>query len=157
MWGQNLPLNLKNKTAASPGTQGKPNALAESAYGADTANPFPAPTDLKLGAITVPFLGVHYFDGAGSPTFDLRARSGLLASVKKVDVAKAPASADKGILATGAVDWLGLPDNGRGLGVGLNYVYRVVTAGGTAQACSTSGAGSLSVPYAAQYWFYGPA
>ncbi|KAH8911700.1 hypothetical protein BR93DRAFT_962934 [Coniochaeta sp. PMI_546] len=157
LWGQNLPLNLKNKTAASPGTPGKPNALAESAYGADTANPFPAPADLRLGAITVPFLGVHYFDAVSSPTFDLRSKAGLLASVKKVDVAKAPATADKGILKTGAVDWLGLPDNGRGLGVGVSYVYRVVTAGGVAQACSTSGTGVGSVPYAAQYWFYGAA
>lgn len=110
-----------------------------------------------MGALALPFLGVHYFDAASSPTFDLRAKAGLLASVAKKDVAKAPQPQDKGVLATGAVDWLRLPDNGKGLSQGVGAVYRVVTAGGAAQGCATSGAGAGSVPYAAQYWFYGTA
>lgn len=63
------------------------------------------------------------------------------------------------MLETGAVDWLELSDNGRGLSKGVSTVYRVVTAGGVAQACSASGANAngtvFSVPYVAQYWFYG--
>jgi hypothetical protein len=154
LWSQPLPLNLKNASAADPGSPGKPNVLPESAYGADTTNPFPVPADLKMGPMTIPFLGVHYFDGTGTPTFDLQAKSGLKAVVGKKDNVKAPASADKGILQTGAVDWLRLPDNGKGLSSGVSVVYRVVTAGGSAQLCSTSGVGSGSVPYTAQYWFY---
>ncbi|KAH8744991.1 hypothetical protein F5883DRAFT_588344 [Diaporthe sp. PMI_573] len=57
-----------------------------------------------------------------------------------------------------AIDWLQLGDNGRGLSRDVAQVYRVVTAGGIAQACSVSGVNNpgqaLSVPYAAQYWFY---
>jgi hypothetical protein len=158
LYGQNLPINLQNPAAASPGTPARPNALPESSYGAVVAKPFNLPPpDAKLGPHNLRALGVHYFDKAGTPTFDLRAATGLFASVRKVDVAPAPAGADKGILGTSAVAWLGLPDAGLGAGVGVSKVYRVVTAGGNAQACSVSGAGSGSVPYAAQYWFYGTA
>lgn len=146
-----LPLNMKNPAAANPVGP----ALPESSYGAVTANPFPAPADLKMGPLTLPFLGVHYFDINGSPTFDLVQKAGLLASVAKKDNVKAPTSADKGLLNTGAVDWLRLLDNQKGISQGLSAVYRVVTAGGAAQACSVSGAGSGSVPYVAQYWMYG--
>jgi hypothetical protein len=157
LYGQDLPLNLQNKAAAPPGSQTAPNALPEASYGAVVGQPFLPPVDSRLGAIALPYLGVHYFDVLSRPTFDLKAKAGLFASVQKVDVVTAPATAEKGILGTGAVQWLRLPDNGAGLGVGLGEVYRVVTAGGAAQACSTSGAGSGSVPYAAQYWFYGAA
>lgn len=84
---------------------------------------------------------------------------GLFFSGAKEDDVAAPTDSDAGLLDTKAVDWLQLADNGRGLSKGITNVYRVVTAGGGAQACSVSGATEtgevFSVPYAAQYWFYG--
>lgn len=156
MFSQDLPLNLVDTTAASPGTTDAPNALPESAYMSDTSDPFPAaPSDLSLGAsMTASFLGHHYFDGLSAPTFDLSSTAGLRFSGAKAAGVKAPAGSNTGIISSGAVDWLQLADNGRGLGVGVSYVYRVVTAGGAAEACSVSGAGVGSVPYTAQYWFF---
>lgn len=146
---------MPDASAASPGTPEQPNKLPEANYGAVVADPFPVGADLELGAVKLPFIGVHYFDGAGVPTFDIAEKTGLLAVVAKKDNVKAPASADKGIIGTGAVDWLRLTDTGAGKGVAA--VFRVVTAGGSAQPCSVSGLGVGSVPYTAQYWFYGTA
>jgi hypothetical protein len=155
LWSQPLPLNLVNEKAASPGTPSQPNVLPEASYGADTSDPFPRGTDLQLSpSMTLKFLGHHFFDISGTPTFDLSA-AGLKGSVVKTGAANAPAGADKGILNTGAVAWLQLSDSGKGLSSGISMVYRVITAGGAAQACSTSGAGQGSVPYTAFYWFYG--
>lgn len=67
----------------------------------------------------------------------------------------APEGADKGILGTGAVDWLELGDSGIGLSDGLSVVYRVITAGGAPQPCSVVGPGEQSVPYTTYYWLYG--
>jgi hypothetical protein len=52
-----------------------------------------------------PILGHHYFDAAGTPTFDLTAVGKIFYGAKTGDI-KAPASADKGPAGTGAVDWL---------------------------------------------------
>ena len=151
LFSQTIPLNLADPSAADPATP----ALPEASYGA-TADPFPAPADLVIsGMDPIAFLGRHYFDAAGTPTFDLSA-SGLFFSGAKAGGVKAPADADKGILSTGAVDWLQLGDSGKGLSSGVSYVYRVVTDGGVAQTCDVSGAGAGSVPYTAQYWFFGP-
>ncbi|KAK3377685.1 hypothetical protein B0H63DRAFT_222285 [Podospora didyma] len=125
---------------------------------ASATAPFPAPKDVKVGNTNLKFLGRHYFDSLGSPTFDLSTVN-LKASVKK-DVnggIDAPATADKGPMGTGAVQWLRLIDNGRGLGKGLTNVYRVVTAGGVSPSCDKAGPNVISVPYATYYWFYGPA
>jgi hypothetical protein len=81
--------------------------------------------------------------------------AGLKASVTKRINLAAPNGADKGILNTGAVDWLELGDSGKGLSQGLSIVYRVVTAGGAPQPCSVAGVGLQSVPYTTYYWFYG--
>lgn len=160
LFNQDIPLNLVNPSAANPTV---PVAVTESDYQANSADPFPSPaTDLDLSAqgISAKFLGHHYFDSKSSPTFDLSASTNALffSGAKTGDV-KPPTSADKGLFATGAVDWLELGDNGRGLSKGVSTVYRVVTAGGVAEACSVSGvnpAGQVfSVPYVAQYWFYG--
>ncbi|KAK0726944.1 hypothetical protein B0T26DRAFT_637671, partial [Lasiosphaeria miniovina] len=140
LYGKPVPLNLIN-----------PNT----GYGA-TASPFPRAADLTLGNIRASFLGHHYFDQFGSPTFELLTVN-LKASVKKLEGFNAPATADKGILNTGAVQWLKLIDNGKGFNKGLTTVYRVVTAGGAAEACSKIGPGVVdSVPYTTYYWFYGP-
>ncbi|TPX06725.1 uncharacterized protein E0L32_002221 [Thyridium curvatum] len=152
LWTTDIPLNLENGAAKGPGTPDAPNVLPEAQYGA-TKDPFPAPSDLTLGSVgPMPFLGHHFFDTAGVPTFDLSA-PGLLGKVAKTGGVAAPATADKGILSTGAVDWLQLKNNGNSKGITL--VYRVITAGGNPQACSVSGApGAGSVPYTAFYWFY---
>ncbi len=68
---------------------------------------------------------------------------------------KAPATADTGILATGAVDWLQLIAKDNGLSVGIKLVYRVITAGGASETCATLDAAAGSVPYTAFYWFFG--
>lgn len=121
-------------------------------------DPFPDPAaDLVLGGLApIAYLGHHYFDAAGVPIFDLRAAGdGLFGRVAKADGVAAPPASDGGVLGTGAVDWLRLVDDGTGAGEGVTAVYRVVTAGGQAEPCSQSGAGSGSVPYTAMYWFYG--
>lgn len=166
LWDQAIPLNLLFPVAANPAASGAGAASTtypETYYQADAANPFLSPDqDLSLSAegINAPFLGHHYFDSLSSPTFNLSGSSGgLFFSGAKVGDVKAPASADKGVLATGAIDWLQLADNGRGLSKGVSTVYRVVTAGGVAEPCSVTGpnpAGQIfSVPYVAEYWFYG--
>ncbi|KAL2178176.1 uncharacterized protein P884DRAFT_242586 [Thermothelomyces heterothallicus CBS 202.75] len=145
LWEQPLPLNR----------------LAGSRFGADPVAPFPAnpAADLRLRGLPAAarFLGHHYFDIDGVPTFDLPAAAagGLRAAVARVDSESAPATADKGVLATGAVPWLRLDDNGRGGSRGVASVFRVVTAGGNPQSCSVAGEGVQSIPYAAFYWFYG--
>lgn len=166
LWNQSIPLNLVNETAAIPGTPQQPNALPESQYGADVTDPFPSPAPAVLASLLqsrppafrgvpaeLPFLGHHFFDASGTPNFDLAAAN-LYATVNKTASVAAPASADLGVLGSGAVPWLRLDDSGKDLSRGLSTVYRVLTAGGAAEACATSGAGSGSVPYAAFYWFY---
>lgn len=166
LWDQAIPLNLVNPAAAGPvsTTSGiAATTFSETDYQADAANPFPSPAaDLAITSqqVSAPFLGHHFFDALSAPTFDLSASTqGLYFSGAKIGDVKAPTDADKGVLTTGAVDWLELGDNGRGLSVGVSNVYRVVTAGGVAEACSVSGANPtgqvFSVPYVAQYWFYG--
>ncbi|KAL8296085.1 hypothetical protein RB601_003663 [Gaeumannomyces tritici] len=159
LWGQNIPLNLVDQTAASPGTPEKPNdGLPPAAYGAaEDVDPFMAPADLDLGLLRLKFLGHHYFDATGTPTFDLHERS-LRFSVKLKQSVSQPPAADKGVLGTGAVRWLLLNDSGAGLSTlgDQSQVYRVITAGGFGQGCSTEGAvPKSSVPYSAFYWFYG--
>lgn len=165
LWDHAIPLNLQDPGAAGPppADAGRTavTTFTEANYQADASAPYPSPAaDLALAGVSAAYLGVHYFDAALAPTFDLAASTeGLFFSGAKVGDVKAPADADKGLLATSAVDWLELGDNGRGLSRGLASVYRVVTAGGAAEACSVSGANAegevLSVPYVAQYWFYG--
>lgn len=135
-----LPLNLAND-AAHP-------------YAADTSAPFPAAADLTVEGVEGPmkFAGHHYFAGA-VPTFDISATAEKISfSGKKDDGIPAPAAADKGITGSGAVDWLQLGTNGASSGASM--VYRVFTAGGVAAACTEAGQ-TDSVPYTAQYWFYG--
>ncbi|KAK7744545.1 hypothetical protein SLS53_003430 [Cytospora paraplurivora] len=159
LWSRPIPLNLQDPAATASVTP----SLPETDYQADPSDPFPSAREgieLTLGGegYDLDFLGHHYFDADSSPTFDLLAADMLLSGAKKDDV-KAPSGADAGIIDTGAVDWLELGDNGKGLSSGLSLAYRVVTAGGVAEACSISGASEdgevFSVPYTAQYWFYG--
>lgn len=164
LYNQAIPLNLATPAAAIP-THNDTVGLPESFYQAVVADPFPEPAaalNLPAHGIRASFLAHHYFDSASSPTFNLsggKDPAGLFFSGAKTGDVKAPSDADKGVLDTGAVDWLQLSDNGRGLSAGVSSVYRVATAGGAAQACSVSGVNAngtvFSVPYVAQYWFYG--
>ncbi|EFQ31458.1 malate dehydrogenase [Colletotrichum graminicola] len=120
-------------------------------FGASSTAPFPAPADLVLPNVApLKQIGVHFFDNTGVPTFKVGAD---ILKGAKLDGIKAPSSADPGPEKTGAVDWLQLGDKGGSKGI--TAVYRVVTAGGVANKCTTAGA-SDSVPYAAYYWLYGP-
>lgn len=107
-------------------------------------------TSLTLGA-----MGNHFFNSAGQPTFDLTKINALLTAKKTGDVV-APASACPGPNGVGAIDWLQLSDVGGGASFGgLANVYRVETAGGKPPATCAGQTGTINVPYAAEYWFYG--
>ncbi|TID26811.1 Deoxyhypusine synthase [Venturia nashicola] len=104
----------------------------------------------------IPYLGQHFFTAApASPEFDLIIVGARLVAKKLANVA-APSGAHSGPHKAGAVDWLALGDNGAGLGLGgVVSAYRVETAGGKASATCSGNKGAFTVPYAAQYWFYG--
>ncbi|KAF4332313.1 hypothetical protein FBEOM_13890 [Fusarium beomiforme] len=119
---------------------------------ASLTNPFPSKKPLKVEGLrkTIPYLGHHFFNAAGVPTFSLDKANQLLIA-KKIDGIKAPASAPAGPEGTGAVDWLYLGDIGGSQGV--SFVYRVLTAGGASHGCEVQGTDSTS--YTTLYWFYG--
>ncbi|MCJ1371260.1 hypothetical protein MMC20_002475 [Loxospora ochrophaea] len=101
----------------------------------------------------LPIQGHHFFDAQGIPTFDL-GDLGLIKGKKLGDI-KAPANSTKGPggVGNGAVDWLALPaTNGSRL---LKEVFRVETAGGNPPKTCAGQNSTLSIPYAAQYWFFG--
>ncbi|KAH6674196.1 hypothetical protein B0J14DRAFT_562329 [Halenospora varia] len=101
--------------------------------------------------INLDILGHHFFTADGTATFELTEDAKILYAAKVMGV-KAPADASKGPAGTGAVDWLQLKAKATYPSVGLGEVYRVETAGGVATPCQA--AGVISVPYAAEYWFY---
>lgn len=104
---------------------------------------------------SLPKLGVHYFDAAGVPTFDL-GKIGLLKATKLKNIA-APQGASKGPedQGNGAVDWLALTAKAGCGSRGLGEVYRVETAGGKPPPTCEGQPSVIEVQYAAQYWFYG--
>jgi len=100
-------------------------------------------------------LGQHFFTAGGSPEFDLTGVSARLVA-KKLNSVSPPAGACPGPGNAGAVSWLELGDNGAGLSFGgISYVYRVETAGGNPPATCSGQTGLITVPYSAEYWFYG--
>ncbi|KAF2654442.1 hypothetical protein K491DRAFT_717155 [Lophiostoma macrostomum CBS 122681] len=105
-------------------------------------------------------LGHHFFTpGTPSsvPTFLISKiqQNPPVAYVAKKDNVTAPAWAFKGLSGEGAIPWLRLVDNGKSSG-GVNTVYRVETAGGNATPNCENRPAHWEVPYAAQYWVYGP-
>ncbi|KAK7431969.1 hypothetical protein QQZ08_001589 [Neonectria magnoliae] len=125
-----------------------PLNLLPNGTGADAQNPFTADAALQLDDLAdLPFLGHHYFNAAGVPTFAIS--SGTFFG-KKIDSINAPASADRGPDGTGAVTWLYLGDAGGSKGI--KYTYRVLTAGGNSHGCTAAGKHSTS--YATTYWFF---
>jgi hypothetical protein len=116
--------------------------------------------DYRLGLpqLDVNPVGYHYFNTDKLPTFTLPAFNAGLVARKLANVA-APANAMMGSDGQGCVDWLLLGDSGQNKSYGgLTNVYRVNTAGGSgAGVCAGIAAGSVvRVPYATEYWFYGP-
>jgi hypothetical protein len=102
-------------------------------------------------------LGDHYFTGP-TPTFSLNkipANPFPLAFVKRGAFADAPKTACPGTQNEGAVQWLQLTDAGNSQG-GINTVYRIETAGGKAPKTCAGKAAHFEMPYAAQYWVFGP-
>ncbi|PCD21483.1 hypothetical protein AU210_016445 [Fusarium oxysporum f. sp. radicis-cucumerinum] len=124
----------------------------DSSGGASLNNPFPKKQPLKVESLhkNIPYLGHHFFNSAGVPTFDLDKVNHLLVA-KKIGSIKAPTSAPAGPEGTGAVDWLYLGDAGGSHGVSI--AYRVLTAGGASRGCTAKANDSIS--YTAFYWFYG--
>ena len=111
----------------------------------------PDPLDFPVQNIgRIQPIGHHFFNAAGSPTFQFNDGDILIA--KKTGDIPAPANASKGPAGTGAVDWLQLQDKGGS--VGLSEVYRVETSGGKAPATCAGQPAAFSIEYAAQYWLY---
>jgi hypothetical protein len=106
-------------------------------------------------------LGKHFFSpGSPSsvPTFllsKIQQDPVPIAYVGKKDNVTAPPYAMQGLSGEGAIPWLRLIDNGKSQG-GVNTVYRVETAGGASSKTCEGRPASWEVPYAAQYWVYGP-
>lgn len=113
----------------------------------------PGSLDMPPPVGKLPVIGKHYFDAAGTPTFDLTngGKKQILFAAKN-DSITAPTTADVGPAKTGAVPWLILNSKAGYTSVGLKQVYRVVTSGGVGPTCTTTGV--ETVQYAAEYWFY---
>lgn len=107
-------------------------------------------------------IGVHYFDAALVPSFDLSLGTqslqypqGLYLSAKKSSSVAAPSNSCTGRNGAAAVAWVMLDDRGDGLTRGLSRAYRVHTTGGSAPATCAGMPPTFTVDYAAEYWFYG--
>lgn len=104
------------------------------------------------------WLGNHFFTLL-VPTFSLykvKSTPFPLAMVTKKADMDAPKTSCPGTQGEGAVKWLKLVDEtGVSLG-GVNTVYRLETAGGNKPALCKGMKQTFEVPYAAQYWIYGP-
>jgi hypothetical protein len=104
------------------------------------------------------WLGYHYFNG-NTPTFALtQAKSTPFprAMVMKKAEMDAPKTACPGTKGEGAVKWLQLVDDQNLSQGGVNTVYRIETAGGNKPKTCQGQPKTFEVPYAAQYWIFGP-
>jgi hypothetical protein len=114
--------------------------------------PLPSSGKLAMAGCDSDILGHHYFDAAGTPTFNLSTLN-KIGYVGKTASISAPVSASKGPAGTGAVPWLQLNKKTGYTSVGISQVYRVETAGGNPELTCTV-AGIMSIPYSAEYWFF---
>jgi hypothetical protein len=101
---------------------------------------------------TFPIIGAHSFLDDGTPAFFIfqTGETILAASLAKI---AAPKDASVGPDGTGAVAWLAL--SAKAGSVGLEEVYRVVTAGGNPPETCEGIDSVISIPYSAAYHFYG--
>ena len=105
------------------------------------------------------WLGNHFFSPAKIPTFSLtqvKANPFPQAMVLKKAEMDAPKWACPGTTGEGAIKWLQLLDDQKLSQGGVNTVYRMETAGGKSPAVCKGQKKTFEVPYAAQYWVYGP-
>jgi hypothetical protein len=96
--------------------------------------------------------GHHEFTKDGAPLFLLETELhnyGFIQAAKNAS-SDAPATASKGTNQLGSVTWLKLT----GTAGQYKEVYRLNTAGGVAPKTCEGIYGPISVPYAAEYWFY---
>jgi hypothetical protein len=104
------------------------------------------------------WLGDHYFT-AKVPTFSLtQVKSNPFPRamvLKKADM-DAPKTACPGSKGEGAIKWLQLVDDQNMSQGGVNTVYRIETAGGNKPKVCKGQPKTFEVPYAAQYWIFGP-
>ncbi|KAF2871583.1 hypothetical protein BDV95DRAFT_594669 [Massariosphaeria phaeospora] len=114
-----------------------------------------------FASVQYPKAGNHFFTDK-TPTFSLQNirvannQPFPLAMVKKNLDTDAPPTACRGTTGEGAVKWLHLIDAGTSKG-GVDTVYRIETAGGNKPATCKGQKKTFEVPYAAQYWVFGPA
>ncbi|KAK1774883.1 hypothetical protein QBC45DRAFT_384545 [Copromyces sp. CBS 386.78] len=100
--------------------------------------------------------GAHYFTNASTPFFNMDASQWKIgeAPCAKNNSTPAPEAAAKGQGGEKAVPWLKLVTRPGATG-GLQEIYRVETAGGSAPETCKGMPAAFEVQYAAQYWFYG--
>lgn len=141
---QKVPLNF------NPSKAGR---VKDAHLGADATEPFTPAAPLVVDGLdeSLRFIGHHFFNADGVPTFELDNGAITLYS-KKDEAILAPEDADAGPDGTGAVGWLKLSDQGGSEGATL--VYRVFTAGGSSHGCADR-VGDDSTSYTAMYLFYG--
>ncbi|KAI3318170.1 hypothetical protein HD806DRAFT_320144 [Xylariaceae sp. AK1471] len=114
----------------------------------------------KLGPTNLVVSGHHFFTNVTTAFFNLdtdRYQIGEAPCSKK-NSTSAPPDAPKGRQGEPAVPWLRLTVNPEAIAAkttgGIQEVYRVKTAGGSAPATCKGMAASFEVQYAAEYWFF---
>ncbi|KAI1313139.1 hypothetical protein F5Y03DRAFT_338156 [Xylaria venustula] len=109
----------------------------------------------KMGPTQLLVSGHHFFKNTTTPFFDLDTTRSEIGEIpcSKLNSTAAPSDAPKGLEGETAVPWLLLGANSDATG-GLQEVYRVQTAGGSAPATCQGMPASFQVQYAAEYWFF---
>lgn len=97
----------------------------------------------------LPSVGKHYFNGTGTPIFDLGDKGFF--SAKKLD--GVPAVPNSVPQTAEAVDWLKLGDTNESRG--FEEVYRVFTNGGKAPATCEGRPETFEVRYTTNYYMFG--
>ena len=105
----------------------------------------------RIGPTNLDVSGLHFFTGDGVPFFNLDTTRQTLGSLpcSKKEGTDAPADAPRGHQDEGAVPWLRLQAV-EGATRGLQEVYRVETAGGSAPASCQGMPDDFQVQYAAE-------
>jgi hypothetical protein len=116
----------------------------------------------RLQTSNLDLSGYHYFIANMTPAFDLSSSQpsqnlGFVVALKAAS-SNAPVNATKGPnnIGDGAVAWLYLTAIGATVGP-VKEIFRLNTAGGMPPKTCLGLPEAFSVPYAAEYWFYGSA